>query len=149
MRLTLIRLSETRTQMVWTHHQLLLDGWSLFMVLQEVFAYYEAEMQGQRLLFEERRPYRDYISWFAEQKSEEAETYWRQALTGVALPTPLGIESFEGALQAPQCHAEEVLPVDAVTTERWQKYARQQHVTLNTLMQAAWSLVLSRYSGRE
>src|SRR5947207_1193596 len=134
-----------RMHMVWTRHHLLLDGWSLSRLVEEVFARYEAETQGKSLVHEERRPYRDYISWLAELGSEAAETYWRQALAGITAPTPLGIDR---NVPAPQGYAVEVLQVEAVTTARWQEYARQQHVTLNVLVQAAWALVLSRYSGQ-
>ena len=145
MRLTLVRLSETRTQVIWTHHHLLLDGWSLSLLFQEVLASYEAEIQGQSLVYEERRPYRDYIRWLASQENEAAETYWQQTLAGITAPTPLRIER---NVPAPQGYAVETLQVDIATTARWQEYAREQHVTLNTLVQAAWALVLSRYSGQ-
>jgi amino acid adenylation domain-containing protein/non-ribosomal peptide synthase protein (TIGR01720 family) len=148
MRLTLIRLSETRAQAVWTYHHLLLDGWSLSLVLQEVLACYEAEVQGECLVLEERRPYRDYISWLAEQESETAEAYWRQALAGITAPTPLGVDRRGTGGLAPQGYAEEILHISEDTTEKWQNYAKNQHLTLNTLIQAAWALVLSRYSGQ-
>jgi amino acid adenylation domain-containing protein len=149
MRLTLVQLSETRTQVIWTHHHLLLDGWSLSLLLQEVLACYEAEVQGQILVNEERRPYRDYISWLVEQESKAAETYWRQALAGIDAPTPLGVDQSIREHGSDQIYAKETLQVDAVTAARWQEFARKEHVTLSTLMQAAWALVLSRYSGQE
>jgi amino acid adenylation domain-containing protein/non-ribosomal peptide synthase protein (TIGR01720 family) len=154
MRLTLVRLSETRTQVIWTHHHLLLDGWSVSLVLQEVLDRYGAELQGESQQHEERRPYRDYISWLAEQEDQNPEEYWRQRLSGIAIPTPLGVDRRGLKHQpvaygpAPQVYAEEVLQVEADTTARWQEYARRQHMTFNTLVQAAWALVLSRYSGQ-
>jgi natural product biosynthesis luciferase-like monooxygenase protein/amino acid adenylation domain-containing protein/non-ribosomal peptide synthase protein (TIGR01720 family) len=155
MRLTLVQLSEARIQMIWTHHHLMLDGWSLSLVLQEVLACYEAEMQGRSLVHEECRPYRDYISWLAEQEGGAAEEYWRQTLAGIASPTPLGIDrkrEQEIAIfqehQSEQVYAEELLLVSAEETASWQEYTRQQHLTLNTLVQGAWALILSRYSGQ-
>ena len=160
MRVTLVRLSETCTQMILTHHHLLLDGWSQSRLLQEVLACFEAEMQGLSLEYEEPRPYRDYVSWLAEQNNEEAKTYWQQVLAGIVAPTPLLVDrnggkgaspTFTAPLQEYQSeriYAEEALQIDAVTTANWQVYVRQEHVTLNTLVQAAWALVLSRYSGQ-
>jgi amino acid adenylation domain-containing protein/non-ribosomal peptide synthase protein (TIGR01720 family) len=155
MRLTLVRLSETRTQVIWTHHHLLLDGWSVSLVLQEVLDRYAAEQQGLSLQYEERRPYRDYISWLQEQGDQSAEAYWRQTLAGIATPTPLGVDRRSLKHQSvasglvPQVYAEEVLQVESQTTAQWQEYARRQRITLNTLVQAAWALILSRYSGQE
>ena len=47
MRLTLIRLADDRYQFVWTHHHLLIDGWSVPLLFQEVFQLYEAFRQGR------------------------------------------------------------------------------------------------------
>src|SRR5262249_15872723 len=129
-------------------HHLLLDGWSQSLLLQEMLACFEAEMQGRVPVYEERRPYRDYISWLAEQAGEAAEAYWRQRLSGMASPTPLGVDWRARRDHSEQGYAKEILNVEAMTTEKWQKYARKQHVTLYTLVQAAWALVLSRYSGQ-
>ncbi|TMC21726.1 MAG: amino acid adenylation domain-containing protein [Chloroflexi bacterium] len=148
MRLTLVWLSKTRTQVIWTHHHLLLDGWSISLLAQEVLACYEAAIQGQRLADAEPRPYRDYISWLAEQKNETAELYWRQVLAGIVAPTPLGVDRREREVQAARVYAEEVLQVDAATTANCQRYASREHVTVSTLVQAAWALVLARYSGQ-
>ena len=148
MRLTLVQLSETRTQVIWTHHHLLLDGWSLSLLLQDVLALYTAAVQGQVTVCELRRQYRDYISWLVAHKGETAETYWRQTMAGITAPTPLGIDQSVREHGSDEIYAKETLQVAAATSARWQEYAKREHVTLNTLMQAAWALVLSRYSGQ-
>ena len=61
MRLVLIRGLDATHRFVWTHHHILLDGWSVPLVLEEVFALYEAFCRGEDLRLEPRRPYRDYI----------------------------------------------------------------------------------------
>src|SRR5262249_13528512 len=71
---------------------------------------------------------------------------------GIAAPTPLGVDrrSFKqpsGAGElAPQVYAEEVLQVEAAITAQWQEYTQKLRMTFSTLVQAAWALILSRYS---
>lgn len=67
MRMTLIRLDEDVYQFIWSFHHLLLDGWSVSLLLQEVFEIYDALRQGERARLEPPRPYRDYIAWLEEQ----------------------------------------------------------------------------------
>ncbi|HEY9895477.1 MAG TPA: condensation domain-containing protein, partial [Candidatus Sericytochromatia bacterium] len=88
MRLTLIQLTEATYHLIWSHHHLLLDGWSTQLIFKEVIAYYEAFCQGQQLSLERPRPYRDYIAWLQQQDLSQAEAFWREKLKGFTAPTP-------------------------------------------------------------
>jgi amino acid adenylation domain-containing protein len=150
MRCALLRVAEDAYQFVWSHHHLLLDGWSLPLVLKEVLAYYEAYCGGRELRLERPRPYRDYIVWLQQQDLAQAERFWREALRGLTAPTPLPIGRSEGVgLERQPCYAERGLRVSAAVTGRLQALAREHRLTLNTLVQGAWALLLSRYSGEE
>src|SRR5918996_735113 len=83
MRCALLRVAEDAYQFVWSHHHLLLDGWSLPLVLKEVLAYYDAFCRGQELHLGSPRPYRDYIVWLQRQDLAQAEGFWREALQGI------------------------------------------------------------------
>jgi amino acid adenylation domain-containing protein/non-ribosomal peptide synthase protein (TIGR01720 family)/FkbM family methyltransferase len=150
MRMTLIRLGETSYQFTWTHHHLLLDGWSVALVIKEVFAFYEAALNGEELRMEPTRPYRDYIQWLQQQDTDAAESYWRGALAGFTRPTPLGFGR-GGAARADEASArsygEQEVRLGAETTAALHRLARQHRLTLNSVMQGAWALVLSRLSG--
>jgi amino acid adenylation domain-containing protein len=146
MHLTLIRLNAASIHLVWSFHHLLLDGWSTSMILQELFVCYSAYMRGKSPLLEHRRPYRDYLAWLHKLDMQQAQEYWQETLSGVQAATPLGIDR-KGYSPSESGYAEESLQVDASTTARVQAFARREQLTLNTLMQGAWALVLSCYSG--
>lgn len=148
MRLTLIRLADSFYQLIWTYHHLLLDGWSLPLLLKEVAFFYEAFRCGEDRQLQPSRPFRDYITWLKRQDAAKAETFWRRTLKGFTAPTPLG---GNGHVAAPSNQEkkfkQQEIKLSIETTQTLQALARQNQMTLNTLVQGAWALLLSRYSG--
>ncbi|HYP38794.1 MAG TPA: amino acid adenylation domain-containing protein, partial [Chloroflexia bacterium] len=150
MRLTLLRTQDAAYQLIWSHHHLLLDGWSVSLILGEVFAFYAAILNGQEPPPAQPRPHRDYIEWLQRQDLSKAETFWRQELHGFSMPTPLVVGPAQNG-HAPVEHdyAEQHILLSAEETASLQSLARQHGLTMTTIMQGAWALLLSRYSGLE
>ncbi|HEX8904103.1 MAG TPA: condensation domain-containing protein, partial [Longimicrobiaceae bacterium] len=130
---------------VWNQHHLLLDGWSWARVENEVFALYAAWSTGRRVELGRVRPYRDYIGWLARQDPAAAERHWRGVLAGFAAPTPLPADRAAGPAGARYEKREVLLAPEA--TRRLEDAARRMQVTLNTVVQGAWAVLLSRYGG--
>jgi amino acid adenylation domain-containing protein len=156
MRMLLTRIAEDTYNFAWTHHHILLDGWSIPPLLQEVFAFYDAFRQGQDLHLELPPPYRDYIVWLKRQDLAKAEAFWRQTLQGFTAPTPLVMgRAWESAADEGERadqdgrYDEQEMWLSPDTTTALQSLARQYHLTLSTLVQGAWALLLSRYSGED
>ena len=154
-RMALFRVRGALYKFVWTFHHAIIDGRSLVIILKEVFAYYDALKQSKTLDLPQPRPYRDYIEWLGCLDLSAAEDYWREALRGVTSPTALAIDrgpdgSGRGAahLGASQYKEQEVT-LAARLTSRLRALAEASEVTLNTLVQGAWAIMLSRYSGEE
>ncbi len=147
LRLAVIRLAENSYQFVWNHHHLLLDGWSMPIVIQEVFACYEALRQGQPIQLPPARPYRDYINWLQKQDIAAAEKFWRNELKGFTAPTPLISESPDFFQPSPEkTYADRKFYLPESTTAKLEALARKYQLTLNTLVQGAWAILLSRYN---
>src|SRR6185503_18075138 len=128
---------------IWSHHHILFDGWSVPLMLQEWFAFYEAGCRGETLKLDQPHAFRNYIVWLKRQDMSRAEAYWRKALAGFTTPTRLSIERTTSDETG---YGEEQVQL---SLEQVQRFAREQQVTLNTVLQAAWALLLSRYSGEE
>lgn len=149
LRITLIRLGENRHQFLWCHHHALLDGWSLPLVMKEVFAYYQALAHGKDIRLPAVRPYRDYINWLQQQSLAEAEQFWRNALAGFHAPTPLVVDQIPKAQPQPEKNYDEAKRyLSESLTADLQSLARKHQITLNNLLQGAWAILLSRYSGQ-
>ncbi|MBW4698402.1 MAG: amino acid adenylation domain-containing protein [Aphanocapsa lilacina HA4352-LM1] len=146
MRLALIRLEEQRYQCLWSKHHLILDGWSTALVLKEALELYQALHGGLPLPSAAGSAYRDYIGWLQQQDLKQAEDFWRRVLRGFIIPTPLGVGRQTGRAREAG-GAEQSLDLPRALTELLQRQARAHQLTLNTLIQGAWALLLSRYSG--
>ncbi|WP_329542010.1 non-ribosomal peptide synthase/polyketide synthase [Streptomyces sp. NBC_01358] len=146
-RLTLVRLTPDRTVLVLTNHHIILDGWSLPLVVRDVLALYAAGPAGQDATgLPEVRPYRDYLDWLAVQDRDQAVKAWSAALAGVDEPTRLAAP-VPGATPAAQKRVEFSLSEE--TTALLARTARTVGVTPNTVVQAAWAVVLGRLTGRD
>lgn len=148
MRLMLIQLSDNSYHFTWSQHHLLLDGWSVAIIFQEVFTFYDALSKSQDAYVAPSRPYRDYIVWQQQQNLSEAETFWRQMLKGFTAPTKLWLDQNQQRLPN-DSYAQQQIQLEAATTAALQSLVQKHQLTLNTLVQAAWALLLSRYSGEE
>jgi amino acid adenylation domain-containing protein len=148
-RLALMRLEKNSYQFIFSFHHLLLDGWSIPILMQEALAIYEALRTGREAKLPPRRPFREYISWLQRQDLAQAESYWRQVLKGFSAPTPLPVDHTV-ARELPQSNfGEHERFLSAHTSARLDSFTRRQRLTLNTLTQGAWALLLSRYSDEE
>jgi amino acid adenylation domain-containing protein len=150
MRLALLRRAEGVYSFVWSHHHLLLDGWSGALLLQEVLAFYQSFRRGESPSLAPSRPYGDYIEWLQRQDPSIAEHYWRRTLAGFTSPTPLGLDHapFARHEQAVR-HQRQETTLSVALTAALNSLARQHHLTLNTVVQGAWALLLNRYSGEQ
>ena len=141
LRLALIQRGAGDFVLVWTLHHLLLDGWSNGLLFAEVLALYH----GDRLPAPGGQ-FRDYIGWIDGQGAEAEQAFWREQLAQLD-----GATRIAGCLPCPapeQGHARHPLPLDATTEQRIRSHAQRHGLTLNTLVQAAWALLLARLTGK-
>jgi amino acid adenylation domain-containing protein len=147
LRIALLRLADDAYRFVWSRHHILLDGWSTPLLVKEVFALYEAYSQGKELSLDRPRPFGEYISWLGKQSPADTEAFWRQQLAGFRAPTPLVVDHLT-LLDASDTGFEEAkVALSDEASAALQAFARKNQLTLGTLVQAAWALLLSRYSG--
>ncbi|MCU1734443.1 MULTISPECIES: non-ribosomal peptide synthetase [unclassified Pseudomonas] len=141
LRLALVRTGDNRHQLIYTSHHILMDGWSSSRMLGEVLQRYAGapiSRQGSR--------YRDYIRWLQGQDAAAGQRFWREQLADLNEPTRLA-QAFKGAADG-EGYGEYLEDLDADLSGRLGEFARDQRVTLNTLVQAAWLLLLQRYTGQ-
>ncbi|MES9525481.1 amino acid adenylation domain-containing protein [Streptomyces capoamus] len=139
-RFSLLRTAAERHVLVLTHHHILLDGWSLSGVLADLLALYAA---GDDHLLPRPVPVTGYLSWLAKQDTAASLAAWRTALTGLAEPT-LTAPGLAPARTLPDLTVAELAPQRTAALLR---AARDRGLTLNTVAQVAWALVLASVTG--
>ncbi|PWB29273.1 hypothetical protein DCO48_22320, partial [Pseudomonas sp. SDI] len=142
LRLRLVKLDGQRYHLIYTHHHILMDGWSSSQLLGEVLQRYH----GQAV---PRAPgrLRDYIQWLQAQDAAASQAFWKQQLAALDEPTLL-VQALAGLAEPGQGQADLHQRIDALGTRQLGEFARQQKVTVNTVLQAAWLILLQRYSGQ-
>ncbi|TWS93706.1 non-ribosomal peptide synthetase, partial [Reyranella sp. CPCC 100927] len=146
LRVALFRRPDDGHDLVWTNHHVLTDGWSTARLLGEVVREYTGRVRGEAAPIADPAPYRDYVSWLSRQAS--GEDWWRTKLGSVEEPVGL-LESLGRPSAVEAGPQEQRVDLGADLTARLKEASRVGRVTLNTLMQGAWALLLSRYGGRE
>jgi amino acid adenylation domain-containing protein/non-ribosomal peptide synthase protein (TIGR01720 family) len=129
-----------RVHVVFTFHHILLDGWSSAQFFEDVFARYA------RHHVVTRPPYKDYVEWLASRDIEAGLDYWRDTLAGFDTPVALPVDRARTQAAASSEFLDVHLP-GALDT-RVSDFARRHRLTVNTVIQGAWALLLSAYSGQ-
>lgn len=146
MRVTVIRMASNEWQMLWTFHHILLDGRSFPLILTDLFDTYDAFRDGLAPELTPLPQHRDFIAWLGQRSPSESEDFWRRTLAGFRSPTPLPLAGL-----APRPPVEEVqateLRIPPERTSLLKRFVEAQGVTLNTLVQGAWALLLHHYTG--
>ncbi len=144
-RFLLIELPREHWRLVITAHHIVIDGWSLPVFAAELITLYRAGGDADGLL-SAPRPYRDYISWLAGRDQAAAQQVWREHLAG--LPGPALLSPALGGGLARGLPRRTELRSDRERTAQLVEVARARGVTVNSVMQLAWALVLSRLTDR-
>ncbi|MGH8655745.1 MAG: amino acid adenylation domain-containing protein [Gammaproteobacteria bacterium] len=146
-RLMLVQTQDRRYRFLWSHHHALLDGWCVGLILGEVFQAYNAIQRGEVPRLTAPRPYRDYVAYLLRQDQDAARAFWRSIFAGFDSPAALGIGEKASAAAGGSGYAERSVDLSHPVTQRLVTFAKQHGLTLNTVLQGAWAVLLGRYSG--
>jgi hypothetical protein len=150
LRLGLIRTSDHTHDLVWTQHHILYDGWCRAVLFEELTHLYGVHANGSPASLPQAAQYESYIDWLRSRDIDAAKRFWHRELEGIVGPTPLGRPADNAGPTTPDDagYLEGTLrcPGDMAALDR---FARQHRVTPGAVVQAAWAVLLSRYTGFE
>ncbi|MFG3107536.1 amino acid adenylation domain-containing protein [Streptomyces tendae] len=152
-RFTVVRTGRARHRLLWSVHHALVDGWSMAVFAQELFTLYARYAEGEddasaAAALPEATPYRSYAAWLAERDEDEARAAWKTVLDGIEEPTRLIQSAAPARTRGHAVPGELLTEVDAELTARLTGWARRHGLTLNTVVQGAWAVLLGRLTGR-
>ncbi|WP_449434142.1 non-ribosomal peptide synthetase [Pseudomonas putida] len=147
--LRLVRVDEQRYWFMMSNHHILIDAWCRSLLMNDFFEIYQALGEGRQAQLPVPPRYRDYIGWLQRQDLGQARSWWQANLAGferaTALPSdrPLRHDHAGDGMLVGDCYTR-LQVSDGV---RLRELAQAHQLTINTFAQAAWALVLARYSG--
>ena len=148
MRVSSFRLTDKEYKVVLSMHHILLDGWSMNILLRELNQIYAACSNHQAITLIRPPLFFDYIFWLQNQHTSSAKKKWKKYLQGFYTSTDLPIIK-KNSLAAFINYQEKHIVFNAQTSLRIASFCQNYQITLSTLLQAAWALLLSRYSGQQ
>ncbi|MER5931170.1 amino acid adenylation domain-containing protein [Streptomyces sp. NPDC002054] len=144
LRLSLALTGADEAELVLTSHHALLDGWSLSVLMQELLRLYGSA--GDASVLPRARKYRDFLGWMTEQDAEESARAWETELAGVEEPTLIAPGA--GSEVDPERVGQVEIPLSSETARELVRSAADLGITLNTLVQGTWAIVLGSLTGR-
>ncbi|WP_367867928.1 non-ribosomal peptide synthase/polyketide synthase [Pedobacter sp. WC2423] len=149
MRITLIKLGASSYKMIWTHYHIILDGWSNAVLISSFLQTYAAYFRGRTPAAIPVDNYGDYIRYIGKSDHYTAQLFWKEYLAGYTeksfLPFASNVVEIERNKGGKIAHQRLVVEAGLVTAVK--RYCQQHQLTVNTLVQGIWSLLLSKYTG--
>ncbi|MDQ1350870.1 MAG: hypothetical protein QG657_1172, partial [Acidobacteriota bacterium] len=149
-RASILRLDKSIYEFIWSFHHILMDGWCIGIINNEFFQVYTAYARGKAHRLPVLKPYRTYIQWLEKQDQEESGQYWENYLgcfeeqTGILPP-----KIKKGGDQTGYSNKKISFELAGDQTKILNELAARHNVTLSTLTQAIWGILLGKYTGKE
>ncbi|QIB43052.1 non-ribosomal peptide synthetase [Streptomyces aureoverticillatus] len=145
LRMTLITLGGDRSELVFTANHVLFDGWSVPLLLQDLLRLYGSEGDASELA--RVRGFREFLAWLGQQDRDEDTRVWTEELAGVDEPTLLAPSPKPGARQEGIGQVD--VPLSGESARELARRAGELGITMNTVVQGAWGLLLAELTGRK
>lgn len=146
MRFALRQVTDGKHKFLWSLPSLLVDGWSWPLVFKCVTGAYRRsvlQLAPDRLSV---RPFRDYIDWRQKVDWSETEAFWRHTLQGFEHPNRFGTEAPVSEQEHPNSFETVTFNLEAETVRALTASSRKEQLTLSTLIQGVWAIVLGQRS---
>ncbi|PEE40234.1 non-ribosomal peptide synthetase [Bacillus pseudomycoides] len=145
-RLCIFLLGNDEYKVVWSSHHLLCDGWSVSILLDELFQLYETINAGTTVELPTVKPFQTFIDWTLAQDHEKARHFWRDYLSGynrkISIPkkkVPTQSEGLNFTFMD--------LTLDKDLTNQLQTFVTKNNITVNSALLAVWGILLGKYNG--
>jgi iturin family lipopeptide synthetase B/iturin family lipopeptide synthetase C len=149
MRVAVIQLEESEYEFVWSIHHILMDGWCVSILIFEYFEIYSSLFEGKSPQLPPVTPYKKYIEWLEIQNRKKAIDYWLKYLANYKELTGLPKKDAFQVSKNEYKYEQEFLILDNKMTNGLNQLAGKNQVTLNTILQAVWGIVLGGFVGKQ
>jgi iturin family lipopeptide synthetase B/iturin family lipopeptide synthetase C len=149
MRLTVLQVETTEYEVIWTHHHILMDGWCLGIIISEFFEIYSSDLENRKDGLAPVKPFKTYIQWLERQDKQKARNYWGKYLEQYERATGFPVNNKNKKSKNEGNQEKFIFQLEKEKGKSLDELSGRNHVTLNTLIQAIWGIILGKYNGRE
>ncbi|MCE7996677.1 MAG: amino acid adenylation domain-containing protein [Roseivirga sp.] len=147
MRLTLLRTADDEYTLIWSYHHIVMDGWCVPIIFNEFKEIYAGLRQGTEATLPVVKPFSTYISWLQQREEQEALDYWQRYLSDYDSLATLPVKTtLPQTGERPYDLKSMGLDLDPDIVASLNDISKTHGVTVNTIIQLAWSVLLSRYN---
>jgi len=148
MRVSIFKTGDAEYEFTWSFHHILIDGWCIGILISEFFEIYHSFLENRPYRLPEVKQYKTYIQWLEKQDKEISKNYWRNYLDGneeaVVIPGRISFKAVDSVYKQQKA----VFQLEEEKTDRLNHLTVRNNVTLNTLIQAVWGVLLGKYNGK-
>lgn len=137
----LVQIGSQAYRLLWTNHHILLDGWSSNIILKEVLLCYEGLLLDTEPSFEVLPAHKSYLRWIGQKSGEDAQVFWSDYFNNLERTYFFNMKPLQNDVENKTFE----LGLTEAETSSLKQYAKNSKITLNTVIQGLWSLVLFRY----
>jgi hypothetical protein len=147
MRVALIRVNPAEYEFIWSHHHILMDGWCTGILISEYFEIYNSFLEGRDYRLPPSVPYSGYIKWLQKQDKETSRMYWQTYLAHYGESRGLPKKKVSGPGSREYKNERVTLQMEKNDSARLARMAARIGVTVNTIIQSLWGIILGKYNG--
>jgi amino acid adenylation domain-containing protein/non-ribosomal peptide synthase protein (TIGR01720 family) len=147
MRVHILHVDLHEYEFIWSFHHILMDGWCMGILFSELFEIYYSFLEKRSPQLSEVYQYKSYVEWLQKIDKEASGKYWKDYLEG--FDTPSGVPEKNTFAPGDNIYLRDqvLLRWEQENTSKMKEYAGSNNITLNTLVQAVWGILLGKYNG--
>ncbi|WP_298422703.1 non-ribosomal peptide synthetase [uncultured Kordia sp.] len=148
MRLSILQIDATTFEFIWSYHHIIIDGWSMGILIEEFFEIYNGLHNKRPIRLEEPTPYKRYISWLTNKDTKVSTDFWKNYLADITTPSHIPPTKLYVA-DSSYKNERNILEFSEEETNQLNYFVKGQQLTLNNFIQTIWGIVLSKYTKQE
>jgi len=148
LRAAVIQVDKAHYEFIWSNHHILMDGWCQGVLNSDFFEIYSSYLENKPFQLPPVIPYRNYIQWLENQDKEKARSYWGNLLAGYNEAVGIPVKESPGIVHEGYKREEIPFVIDNERTRALNQWAGKRQVTLSTIIQAIWGILLAIYNDK-
>jgi amino acid adenylation domain-containing protein/non-ribosomal peptide synthase protein (TIGR01720 family) len=149
MRVSIFRTANAEYKFIWSFHHILMDGWCTGILISDFFEIYNSYLQHRPYQLPGVKPFSTYIQWLEQRDRETSKNYWYTYLYGYDEIASIPGKKITKNQEKVYKNESVSLSLDRLKTNALMELASRNHVTLNTIIQTVWGILLGRYNGKQ